>query len=476
MGITIESYPITPTALGAGVDGKIKHVPVLGAYVEFAKSGSTRGLRMWNDHSLEKMPEWTTTNGDFDLSTSFEEWCISPVTGHVFVSKSASGIIKRLTRETLATAASFGNGQDKNDSNSLKFSYGVASAIGVDGTGYICSLSINSGCMIFNDSLVPIAASNTTPDFTTNSPVDFFTYIPNSVTGRPQWWLTISGSGVYNSANIVSYVPGVIDLVGGENATVTEIHRLNIADHDTFFQAAVDSNCRYIPCPEANVLLVCSEGDSGTGMYVVALNLSDTTEVLWRANYPGCTVTSGIGTSTDYGNRPITRGRYMAMGDSPNTGEYSPQQVHLIDLETGAILDSGAVTSVASITASPERSFWNASTGRLIFAIGGDVVEGIHSIAFDYDLSAGLGYGQDFDAPDLGVYGYRGTRLERSNVTGVINTLFEDLEEKLTSYVDDKGDSLIQEPLDMNNKKIVNLQPASEPDDLITKEQAEDMV
>lgn len=483
MGVTIAQYPITPTVLGTGIDGKLRHCPNLGAYAEYASSGGTHGFRFWSDRTLTKKTEWTTTNPDMVLygGASYENWCIGLETGKVFtVPTGFNNAIKRLTPITLATELTFGNTQDNNDSNSIRFSYGLSPALDLQGKGYVCSISLTNGCYIFDEGLVPIACSNANPSFTPASvTLDFFSYIPNPTTGRAQWWFGHGNNfDQYISANIISYVPGSITIFGAENATMTEVHRLYWADMDTFFGADVDvfASGRYIPCPEANTLLVCAQGVGGTGMYVVALNLSDTSEVLWTKNYPGCAqIGPNSHITSDYGNRPLTRGRYMALGDTPTNG-YSPHTVYLIDLATGNTLDSGAITSIVSSTSEPERSFWNATTGKLICFTGGGSTEGIATVAFDYDLSAGLAYGQDFSFPIDSVNGYRGERLERSNVTGVINTLFEDLQDKLTGYVDADAESFLQQPLDMNNHKIVNLADAVDLDDVISKSQAEGLV
>ena len=487
MGVTIESYPITPTALGAGVTGLFKHVPQLAAYVEYATTtgaaGGTHGWRMWSDRTLEKLPEWTSAIWEDTLlygGVGYENWCFGAVSGKLFVvPTSVAMVIKRLTPVTLAVEASFGVSTfTVNDDNSFKASYGLAPAVDVYGTGYICSLSLTDGCYIWTEALVPVACSNLYPAFNgaLTATLDFYGFTPDPVTGRARWWLSLTDSAnQFVSANIISYEPGLITAGGGENAITTEIHRLNVADYDTYFQTNVGLDIRYIPCPEAGILLVCAT--SSTGAHVVAVSLSDTSQVLWRASYANCEILgSNDLATTDYGNYPITRGRYMALGEIVDDGVYSPETVHLIDIQSGATLDSGSVASIAVATASPQRSFWNASTGDLILVTGGGASEGLHRVRFDYDLSAGLAYGQDFDAPTNLIEGYRGTRLERSNVTGVINSFFEDLEDRLQSYVDASGESYVQQPLDMNNYKITNLPLAVNPDDLIPKDQAEDLV
>ena len=478
MGVTIQSYPITPTTLGAGVYGLFKHIPNLGMYAEYVVNGSTYGFRMWSDRTLTKLDEWTSTSSSLFIlgGAGYENWCFGAVSGKLFFLPSGAIIkIKRLTPVTLAEELSFGaTGSTVNDIDSFKTSYGLAPAVDVFGTGHLCSLALSGGCYIWTEELVPVACSNVIPNADTPAAtLDFYGYPPDLSTGRAQWWLSLYDSASqFVSANIISYVPGVINEAGGENIIVTEIHRLNEADYDTYFQTNVGSDIRYIPCPDVGILLVCAT--STTGTHVVAVNLSDTSQVLWRSSYANCDILgSNDLTTTDYSNRPITRGRYMALGEIVDDGAYNPETVYLIDIQSGAVLDSGSVASIAVGTSSPQRSFWNASTGDLILVTGGGASEGIHRVRFDYDLSAGLGYGQDFDAPTNLIEGFRGTRLERSNVTGVINTFFEDLEDRLQSYVDAAGESYVQQALDMNNYKITNVPYAVAPDDLIPKAQAE---
>lgn len=86
---------------------------------------------------------------------------------------------------------------------------------------------------------------------------------------------------------------------------------------------------------------------------------------------------------------------------------------------------------------------------------------------------ASIDYSQSFAGSDVAVEGYRGVKLERSNVTGVINEFFTDLVDRLELYVDATGDSLLQVEIDMNNQQINNLGNAVYNDDLIPKSQAE---
>lgn len=91
-------------------------------------------------------------------------------------------------------------------------------------------------------------------------------------------------------------------------------------------------------------------------------------------------------------------------------------------------------------------------------------------------FGAFIDYSQSFQGSDVLVEGYRGVKLERSNVTGVINEFFSDLVDRLELYVDGEGDSLLQVQVDMNDKQVNNLGDAVYSDDLIPKSQAEALV
>ena len=454
--------------------------------MEYEANGATYGFKLWSAQNMTKLAEWTTTNTAADVygGDNYENWCVGLVNGKVYTYSTAGtpNAIYRLTPVTLATEASFGNATfNRNDIDSVRLPLGLAPAVDVNGIGYIATIAIDRfGFMVFKEDLTPVACSNQALVERTafESTNNFFGFTPDPVTGRARWWVnTENASTGERRAILLSYTPGTITSTGAENVTVTPVHTLNSADVAAFFLVTapeIDPNTfQYLPCPDAGVLLVLAEVNQGTA--IVALSLSDTTQVLWRNHYPNASFTEGGAfIVTDYGQSPITRGRYMAVGEIwyKSFSPYS-QKSYLIDVQAGTILDSGDISSICSVGLGDARGFWNASTGRLVVSTATGSLEGIYSVQLDYDLGAGIGYGQDFDAPDNGVHGYRGAKLSRSNVTGTVNDYFEGLEEALKAYVDASGESYSAANVDMNNQKIVNLPEATAPDQLIRKSQAE---
>lgn len=246
---------------------------------------------------------------------------------------------------------------------------------------------------------------------------------------------------------------------GNGIASASEVWAITNSDVDTAlgFTATGSRRAQVFPT-EGKILCSGLTGGAGSPLgfaWVDAL----TREVLWRATIAGLH-------PADFSRAFETRGRYLGLGSRSSSSSYDTAVV--LDLWTGVVIDSGDFAQ----SESSSTSVWDSRTGRLTYLGSASVQEYSFSL---YDAGGLPDGSQAFDLPITGLDGFRGVRLERSNVTGVLNSYFENLGVALTQYQDGTGDALPQQEVDMNNQRIINLGVAVEGPELLTKAQAEAM-